>query len=94
MAADYFTHNSLALTLGEGCLAYAAAGVTHLALKFGFDDVDRFIEDLQQVGEEVISANPGYIPASAIDCTRDRCADFADANAANPPPPRSATVSI
>jgi hypothetical protein len=59
MAADYLTHNSLALTLGEGCLAYAAAGVTHLALKFGFDDVDRFIEDLQRVGEEVIPAITG-----------------------------------
>lgn len=38
----------------EDCNAYAAAGVTHLALEFGFDDVGRFLEDLQQVGEEVI----------------------------------------
>jgi probable F420-dependent oxidoreductase len=39
----------------EDCHAYAAAGVTHLALEFGFDEVGRFLEDLQQVGEEVIS---------------------------------------
>ena len=38
----------------EDCHAYAAAGVTHLALEFGFDEVGRFLEDLQQVGEEVI----------------------------------------
>jgi len=38
----------------EDCHADAAAGVTHLALEFGFDDVGRFLEDLQQVGEEVV----------------------------------------
>lgn len=38
----------------EDCHAYATAGVTHLALEFGFDEVARFFEDLQQVGEEVI----------------------------------------
>ena len=25
-----------------------------MALEFGFDDVDRFLDDLQKVGEEVI----------------------------------------
>lgn len=38
----------------EDCQAYARAGVTHMALEFGFDDVDRFLDDLQKVGEEVI----------------------------------------
>jgi probable F420-dependent oxidoreductase len=57
--SDAKTHDRAALTgsseqIVTDCKAYLDAGVTHLALEFDFDNVGHFLEDMQQIGEEVI----------------------------------------